>query len=97
MSPIPAHCSELTKVVLAPVHPMLAAESAAGVVNLFSLRSSRPLLQMEHANDTSIEFSGDFLLTPMGKRSASPTSKCDWTYSPSCRPARWSRTLRSIP
>ena len=108
MSPIPAHCSELTKVVLAPVHQMLAVGniqgevecydsrsrdclqcvkifdsetrdirfrddglqmavgSAAGVVKLFDLRSSRPLLQVEHAYETpitSIKFSGDFLLT----------------------------------
>lgn len=108
MSPIPAHCPELTKVVLAPVHQMLAVGnirgevecydsrsrdclqcvkifdsetrdvrfrddgmqmavgSETGVVKLFDVRSSRPLLQFEHAYETpitSLKFSGDYLLS----------------------------------
>ena len=108
MSPIPAHCAELTKIALSPVHQMLAvgniqgevecydsrsrdclqcvkifdAETRAirfrddgmqmavgsetGVVKLFDIRSSRPLLQFEHAYETpvtSLKFSGDYLLS----------------------------------
>ena len=108
MSPIPAHCAELTKIALSPVHQMLAvgniqgevecydsrsrdclqcvkifdAETRAirfrddgmqmavgsetGVVKLFDIRSSRPLLQFEHAYETpvtSLKFSGDHLLS----------------------------------
>lgn len=108
MSPIPAHCAELTQIVLSPVHQMLAVGniqgevecydsrsrdylqcvkifdsetrairfrddgmqmavgSETGVVKLFDIRSSRPLLEFEHAYETpitSLKFAGDHLLS----------------------------------
>ena len=68
MAPIPAHCQELSKVVLAPVHQMLAVGNLNGEVECYDSRS-RDCLQCVKIFDSEtrdIRFSDDGMQMAVG-------------------------------
>lgn len=68
MAPILAHCSELNKVVLAPVHQMLTVGNIKGEIECYDSRS-RDCLQCVKIFDTEtrdLRFSGDGMQLAVG-------------------------------
>ena len=72
MAPIPAHCSELNKVVLAPVHQMLTVGNINGEIECYDSRTRECLqcVKIFDAETRDLRFSADGMQLAVGSATA---------------------------